>query len=266
MRINFIIILFFFFCLSTFTFQDASAQGKYYPEGTMWQLVKCIAPADGKIAFPKEEFLSYQAIVEGDTTIYNVVKEWDNRTILDSMRYQKVLHRTYDYYHNQVDSDTCFFRECGDSIFCCFYSRERLIYDYYNWREGEVLPGSIIRDPINKIEKVLLADGNYYDYWRSGSLIRYIGGVKGGVIPHSPCGRCGHYIYLSLFIRNDILIYQDDEIEYPEGYVTDIGKVQGPTPMAEGGTVYSLMGFPMDDKKALPPGIYIRKGKTIIVK
>ena len=249
------------------------AQDRYYPEGTRWELVKCEAPKDkGFVAYGAEfkemyEFFdTWECVVEGDTVIYNVKKDWGDQAVQDSVRYKKVVTRVFDRNHYLTRTSVVPFRECGDSIFTYNIS-ERFAYNFNenDWHEGGVAfsfyGGTISADDV---EQILLNDGNYYDYQPGLMLIRTVGSLKSGVIPNVDFGRSGYFYGLAYFIRHGVLIFQNDKIVYPEGYIASVENSQiSKSPSAED-TIYTLQGIRLKETDARPKGIYIKNRRKIV--
>ncbi len=74
-------------------------------------------------------------------------------------------------------------------------------------------------------------------------------------------------IAVTHFIRNNTLIYQNNNLIWPEGYTTQIHHPFNDF-TGEGRPVYSLQGLVVGNSRnldALPRGIYIVNGKKIYV-
>lgn len=258
MRIEDIIKKVFALFLFGLVAQNAGAQNKYYPDGTKWEFIKCwgINPMS---ATSIEDFLTAEQVISGDTILYNIRTK---QGIVDSIRCKSMTLTYYDYYHQFVAEYKIPFIESGDSIYNFVGPTAHLIYDFSEWYVGKDLPfGHIF-----SLSKIELEDGNVYDYWNDdyrNTQIRTIGSTINWIIGHS-LPRNGNW-HLSYFIRNGVLIYRNDTIPCPEGYITGLSKIY-PTDTEDNNMIFSLQGIPMGAKEQLPPGIYIRNRKLFFVK
>jgi len=93
------------------------------------------------------------------------------------------------------------------------------------------------------------------------------GRVFNGILPSSGFARSPTFIVVTYFIRNNVLIYQNNNLVWPESYVTKIHQPYNDF-SGEGRPVYSLLGLVVGNSRnldALPRGIYILNGKKIYI-
>ena len=262
---------FLFMCLIC-DLLSLNAQELYYPDGTRWGQVGVTESlfsrpnidstyhvANGKGVFFRE------FIVEGTATI--PVSETEN------IECQVVNSYNYDFNNELVGKqEQCLFSQSGDSIIQYKYSNSRyvgeLAYDFSPWRTGESTKQWTYEIPLNEesLEQRELLDGNYYDFIPQISCFRTIG-IMNWILPVRGLGRDGYRPVVTYFIRNGVLIYQNNNLIWPEGYVSKIHQPYNDS-SSEGRPVYSLQGVVVGNSRnldALPRGIYILNGKKICI-
>ena len=250
-----------------------NAQELYYPDGTRWGQAWV---TDSRFSRPNIDSTYHVAqgnsglfcefIVEGTATI--PVSETEN------IECQVVNRYNYDFNNELIGKQehTCFFSQSGDSIIQYKYSNSHyvgeLAYDFSPWRMGESTKQWIYEIPLNEesLEQRELLDGNYYDYIPRITCFRTIG-MMYGILPAGGLGRNPSTPVVTYFIRNGVLIYQNNNLIWPEGYVTKIHQPHNDF-NGEGMPVCSLQGVVVGNSRnldALPRGIYILNGKKICI-
>lgn len=249
-----------------------NAQELYYPDGTRWGQVWV---TDGRLSRPNIDSTYHVAksnglffrefIVEGTATI--PVSETEN------MECQVVNSYDYDFNNELIgNQEQCLFSQSGDSIIQYKYSDSRyvgeLAYDFSPWRMGESTTQWIYEIPLNEesLEQRELLDGNYYDYIPQITCFRTIG-MMHGILPARGLGRNPYTPVVTYFIRNGVMIYQNNNLIWPEDYETRIHQPYNDF-SGEGRPVCSLQGVVVGNSRnldALPRGIYIMNGKKICI-
>ena len=270
MKRLFVIIVVCVFC----HLLPALAQQQYYPEGTRWGIVTVGQRGFMNIdstytvkyntGYSKTLYSEY--VVEG--TIVVPTSETDSMTCQVANRYD------YNFNNEQINKGSVFFRQSGDSVFICGkngnspYYTVQLNYTFGSWNIGDTpVTGYLQNFPVTaeKLERRKLADGKEYDFFNF--CFRTIGRIFNGILPSSGFARSPAFIAVTHFIRNNTLIYQNNNLIWPEGYVTQIHHPYNDF-TGEGWPVYSLQGVVVGNSRnlnALPRGIYIVNGKKIYV-
>ena len=242
---------------------QSKGQDKYFPDGTRWCVVMCKQIKGYETLYAIVDFDTtpeYKSVVNGDSVVYNVLRTWDDGKVAERQIYKKVIISKLYYNNIRTESDVALIREQGDSIFLCSEGKEELVYDFSDWHEGKEMPGGMA---IGKLTNIKLNDGNTYDYWADGQIIRYIGGLQNGIIPRfEPVG--GDRIWqLAHFIRNNVVIYDNLNIIYDESGATSM-----PHRYAEDSpsSRYTLHGMSISAGSQRNSGIYIKNGRKYITK
>lgn len=249
-----------------------TAEELYYPDGTRWGQVwiffgSGMPNIDSTYHVINSNVIFREYVVEGTASI--------PLSKTESVECQVVYSYGYDFNNQLVDrQESCFFRQLGDRIIqynksnSPYYVGE-LVYDFRPWCMGETVIQWNRSIALNEesLERRRLLDGNDYDYIPQISCFRTIGIVLNGILPVKGFPRVPSKPVVTYFIRNNVLIYQNNNLIWPEGYVTEIyqpyndfGGVSRP--------VYSLQGVVVGDSRnldALPRGIYILNGKKIFI-
>jgi hypothetical protein len=253
----------------------AHAQQQYYPDGTRWGRVwvnrRGLINIDSTYTVHYSEksnsTMYSEYVVEGTTVV--PMSETESVTCQVANRYD------YNFNNELINKGYVLFRQSGDSVFVYDnfnnkspYYTEQLHYTFCPWIIGDtVVTAYPFKTPVTseRLEHRKLADGNEYDYLNYS--FRTIGRVFNGILPSSGFARSPTFIAVTHFIRNNTLIYQNNNLIWPEGYTTQIHHPFNDF-TAEGRPVYSLQGLVVGNSRnldALPRGIYIVNGKKIYV-
>ena len=243
------------------------AQQQYYPDGTRWGYVKFNLVGrpniDSTYRVREDKDIYHECVVEG--TVVVPISETENMTCQIQNNY------AYDFNHELISKTTTLFRQSGDTIFSCSkngsYYIDEFVYDFRPWPVGETRMQWRYTWSLTDeyLEQRQLADGNYYDYVKNMYFFRTIGMVINGIMPPVSFSRYPGKIAVTHFIRNNTLIYQNNNLIWPEGYTTQIHHPFNDF-TGEGRPVYSLQGLVVGNSRnldALPRGIYIVNGKKI---
>ena len=253
----------------------AHAQQQYYPDGTRWGRVwvnhRGFLNIDSTYTVQYSEksnsTMYSEYVVEGTTVV--PMSETESVTCQVANRYD------YNFNNELINKGYVLFRQSGDSVFVYDnfnnkspYYTEQLHYTFCPWIIGDtVVTAYPFKTPVTaeRLEHRKLADGNEYDYLNYS--FRTIGRVFNGILPSSGFARSPTFIAVTHFIRNNTLIYQNNNLIWPEGYTTQIHHPFNDF-TGEGRPVYSLQGLVVGNSRnldALPRGIYIVNGKKIYV-
>ncbi len=265
MKRLFVIIVVCVFC----HLLPAHAQQQYYPDGTRWGYVKFNLVGrpniDSTYRVREDKDIFHECVVEG--TVVVPISETENMTCQIQNNY------AYDFNHELISKKTYLFRQSGDTIFSCSkngsYYIDEFVYDFRPWPVGETRMQWRYNCSLTdeNYEQRQLADGNYYDYVKNIYFFRTIGMVINGILPPTSFSRQRTCLAVTHFIRNNTLIYQNNNLIWPEGYTTQIHHPFNDF-TAEGRPVYSLQGLVVGNSRnldALPRGIYIVNGKKICI-
>ncbi len=254
----------------------ALAQQQYYPDGTRWGRVwvnhRGFMNIDSTYTVHYSEksnsTMYSEYVVEGTTVV--------PKSETESVTCQVANRFDYNYDNELINKGYVLFRQSGDSVFVYDkfnnnspYYTEKLNYTFCPWNIGDtVVTAYPFKTPVTseRLEHRKLADGNEYDYLNYS--FRTIGRVFNGILPSSGFARSPTFIAVTHFIRNNTLIYQNNNLIWPEGYTTQIHHPFNDF-TAEGRPVYSLQGLVVGNSRnldALPRGIYIVNGKKICIR
>ena len=240
MKRLFVIIVVCVFC----HLLPANAQQQYYPDGTRWGYVKFNLVGrpniDSTYRVREDKDIYHECVVEG--TVVVPISETENMTCQIQNNY------AYDFNHELISKTTTLFRQSGDTIFSCSkngsYYIDEFVYDFRPWPVGETRMQWRYNCSLTdeNYEQRQLADGNYYDYVKNIYFFRTIGMVINGILPPTSFSRQRTCLAVTHFIRNNTLIYQNNNLIWPEGYTTQIHHPFNDF-TAEGRPVYSLQGL-----------------------
>lgn len=266
MKTHFFNLPYIFTALIFAIVSNANAQPpltEYYPVGTSWEEVIT------SINYPNE-------FIDKPILFRRVQSDITGDTIVDGKKYKIVQCVMTEDLESPSNVGwvfkTYYIRESGDSIFYrhVLGGSMKDALDYvFNWNDsvlicyGQSVP---IDYPELEFSQEQLSDGNYYDcctvkyLYPPRKFYKSIGMDTGGLLLME-ISRTPIRSRLSKFSRNGVLIYEKD---YYTPQVVKVNHISADTETASQNH-FSLQGVKLD-RDHLRPGIYINKGKKIVIK
>ena len=294
-------LLYVICCFSFMPMRAQEEHPEFFPQGTTWEEAWYHYQEGDTRAY----YIYNRYTVSGDTIVDDilykrVIKE---RRVLESYEYNDEIYEYYgipDLGSYTVNPDVFNWNNTGPwhwepvSVlnYCIreengmvyirnrlYGTEEKIVYDF-NWEEGKQIEeynfNSELYDTytFDNIIEITLLDGTIeqaltYSNSNEPRIIRGIGNLDGlfnplGIIIWDGKPNFSHIIN---FYRDGTLLYEWDPTEYLENKwgVTVIKPMDMSSVKNEGNT-YTITGVQIDKNTTLPPGIYIKNGKKLIVK
>ena len=276
------IIIILFICVFSVSLYAQNDIEEFYPEGTVWEYESHAHTDDFSLS------RYWRCTVAGDTVINGVtykkvtvmMRVTDGGAFVDAWDRNSPWHWEYDHSYGirEANGKVYFYGVVSHySIYDTGFEYESLRYDY-NWKVGKTIPfgafpypsNGFMTQKIDTIESIELLDGNVYDMVKGPHdefQVRTIGQLSGpcGIFEINAYFPPWNYVYYNRvmnFTRNGTLLYEWDNSSYMG--IRDQGAARKP----DDGNIYDMRGVcrGKDPNHSLPPGIYIRDGKKMIIK